>query len=117
MQTNFEPFQKVLVRNSEKMWSVSFYSHFHKLANRHCTVTGLFSECIDYAGNERLLGTTDEPEPKYKWGDKVEVEICAGTWELALYIDKFISYQILHSVYRNDGLEYYTDCHIRPLKQ
>ena len=117
MEHKFEPFQKVLVRNSERMWSASFYSHYHKLADKHCTVTGLFSECIEYYGNEHLLGTTDNPEPKheYKLGDYVEV-YWAGIWNICVYIAKKGNTHVLYSSV-DDSLYHAEYDEIRPLKE
>lgn len=118
MEHKFEPFQKVLVRNSEKMWSASFYSHYHKLAGKHCTVTGLFGECIEYTGNEHLLGTTDDPEPEheYRWGEMVECETEIGKWKKAIYVCYDANLKVHLVIYENRCVIGHAT-NIRPLKE
>lgn len=70
----FKPFEKVLVRDdaAHDGWRASFFSHYEN--GRPVTVNGWsFSRMIPYEGNEKLLGTRDEPEPELKKGDVVLV--------------------------------------------
>ena len=62
----FEPFEKVLVRDEETdKWTVDLYGFEEKEDgyNYQC-VGGCFVYCIPYKGNEHLLGTTKDPEEK-----------------------------------------------------
>jgi hypothetical protein len=66
----FKPFDKVLVRSEETgycIWQAAFYSHFenNKGDGHHVTTAGdyyLDGEVIPYAGNEHLVGTTNNPK-------------------------------------------------------
>lgn len=63
-EPKLQPFQKVLVRDSEgEFWRCSLFSH--KLENKkypfYCINTA-WEYCIPYEGNEHLLGTTDSPK-------------------------------------------------------
>ena len=71
----FKPFQKVLIRdNDSQRWRAGFYSHFDGISPcPHRCVGTSAAQCIPYEGNERLLGTTDGPEPKFRKGDIVAV--------------------------------------------
>ena len=98
MQHKFKPFDKVLVRGGDNgIWRADMFSHVH------CDLVWLTSDncyspscacVIPYEGNERLLGTTDDPilsEPKFKFGDKVEYKDggffeSQKTWKHAIYI-------------------------------
>jgi len=58
-EPTFEPFQKVLVRNSSyDNWRATLYSHYK--SRTHITVGGNFNHCIPYEGNEHLLGTSEK---------------------------------------------------------
>ena len=70
----FKPFEKVLVRDTAAGdgWRASFFSHYH--GGQPVGINGwMFDRMIPYEGNERLLGTTDWPEPEFKKGDIVAV--------------------------------------------
>lgn len=61
-KVELKPFDKVLVRDfSKDKWSISFFS-FKKedcyVCINHCS----WNQCIPYAGNEHLLGTTNNVE-------------------------------------------------------
>ena len=62
----FKPFDKVLVRDCPGgIWVATFYSHYYGDKNKafpHMCVNGAFGQCLPFAGNEHLLGTTDEPK-------------------------------------------------------
>lgn len=56
----FKPFDKVLVRQSDKNdWRVAFYSHFNEEENLHVTAWLSWYQCIPYEGNEHLVGTSN----------------------------------------------------------
>ena len=72
MKHNFKPFDRVLVRDADDdVWRIQFYSHPYE--DFHACLNGVHWQCIPYEGNERLLGTTDSPEPELKKGDAVVV--------------------------------------------
>lgn len=60
----FEPFQKVLVRDGQSSaWSIDLFS-YNTGSNDYpykCLTT-CWSQCIPYEGNEHLLGTSKSPE-------------------------------------------------------
>ena len=61
----FEPFQKVLVRDScDDKWKADYFSHYdedNSLFPYYC-VGNYYKVCIAYEGNEHLLGTDKSPE-------------------------------------------------------
>ena len=61
----FEPFQKVLVRDScDDKWKADYFSHYdedNSLFPYYC-VGYCYKVCIAYEGNEHLLGTNKSPE-------------------------------------------------------
>lgn len=123
MQTNFEPFQKVLVRNffsnGDAPWVSNIFSHFDESSNLpYACIYGQWQHCIPYEGNEHLLGSTDAPKKKhvYQWGDKVEVYI-DGLWLKALYHCRSLTMSDNHLVYIDDGDSVVADKDIRPMKQ
>jgi len=68
----FKPFDRVLVRESDDdQWRCQFYSHPY--GEYHACLNGVHVQCVPFAGNEALLGTTDGPEPEFKKGDAVLV--------------------------------------------
>ena len=68
----FKPFDRVLVReNDDDQWRCQFYSHPY--GDFHACLNGVHVQCIPFAGNEALLGTTNGPEPELKKGDAVLV--------------------------------------------
>ena len=62
-KSQFKPFDKVLVRDSESdKWICAFYSHFDSKGRyNHITVSGMYIMCIPFEGNEHLVGTTKNP--------------------------------------------------------
>ena len=62
-KSQFEPFEKVLVRDAESAkWRCAFYSHFEPNGiYHHITVSGAYAMCIPFEGNEHLVGTTKNP--------------------------------------------------------
>ncbi len=68
----FKPFDRVLVRDADSdVWCIQFYSHPY--GELHACLNSVHVQCIPFAGNEHLLGTTDSPEPELKKGDIVAV--------------------------------------------
>ena len=58
---DFKPFEKVLVRNlSDAKWRCDFFSHTDE--DTYVCVAYSWKQCIQYEGNEALLGTTDNPK-------------------------------------------------------
>lgn len=62
-KTELKPFDKVLVRDrDDREWGCDIFSH---LGDKEGVFICLFSwwrQCIQYEGNEHLLGTTKKPE-------------------------------------------------------
>ena len=61
----FNPFDKVLVRDNGGFWICSLFSHISKIQDRYkyITVTGSFENCIPYNDKTaHLLGTTENYE-------------------------------------------------------
>ena len=60
----FQPFDKVLVRDShEDTWKVDLFSHFKEVSDyRYRCIGNHWNLCIPYEGNEHLVGTADTPE-------------------------------------------------------
>lgn len=63
---SFEPFQKVLARDScNEKWKADYFSHYNNEENsllKYCCVGEYYKVCIAYEGNEHLLGTDKSPE-------------------------------------------------------
>lgn len=61
----FQPFQKVLAKDSEKgifdTWHCCLFSHTSK-EGKYFTSSGMWDECIPFEGNEHLIGTKDDPK-------------------------------------------------------
>lgn len=67
--TTLKPFDKVLVRGSDKQsWYISFFSHCNKLETyKYSCINGVScAQCIPYEGNEHLLDTTNDCDEFYK---------------------------------------------------
>lgn len=61
----FQPYDKVLIRDSDKdQWMPEIFSHYNNNGTYRYRVCGGigFSQCIPYEGNEHLVGTTNKPE-------------------------------------------------------
>lgn len=62
LKTEFKPFDRVLVRDVDSCkWCCDFFSHFNSALDYEC-IGGTWCQCIPYAGNESLVGTTDKPK-------------------------------------------------------
>lgn len=60
MDTRFKPFDKVLVRQSKHMpWMANIFACMSNLENYQC-ISGMWTMCIPYEGNEHLLGKVEE---------------------------------------------------------
>lgn len=63
----FQPFQKVLAKDSEKgifdTWHCCLFSHTSK-EGKYFTSSGIWDECIPFEGNEHLVGTKDDPKER-----------------------------------------------------
>lgn len=68
--TTLKPFQKVLVRDSDKeYWSINLFSFYNEITKQfHCMGNSNigWNECIPYEGNEHLLRTTDDCNEYFK---------------------------------------------------
>lgn len=61
----FEPFQKVLVRDSDDdVWKADYFSNYDESdkLNPYICVGGFYRQCVAYEGSEYLLGTNNNPE-------------------------------------------------------
>ena len=62
---SFKPFNKVLVRcNEDSVWRCELFSHYNTF-NKQCPyvcLSSVYKYCIPYAGNQHLLGTTNNPK-------------------------------------------------------
>ena len=69
--SNFQPFDKVLVRDADDgKWMATFYSHYmyeeKDYPYQFATIgTDVYEQCIPFEGNEHLLGTTDMCDEQY----------------------------------------------------
>lgn len=93
MTQQFEPFQKILVRDRDRdYWRCGFFSHMReKTSFKYVSTEGIWEQCIPYEGNEHLVGTSNsptppEPEQKFVFGDKVEVSDDFSNWYRAIYL-------------------------------
>ena len=70
----FNPYDRVLVRDEEQeRWQAAFYDQYITRNGKfpHHVIGGAcFTQCIPYAGNEHLLGTTDSPGKPGQWKPK-----------------------------------------------
>lgn len=78
----FQPYDRVLVRDSEDKWQIDFYSHWNNDYKQHITLAygdGLKIEDADilpYEGNETLLGSTQEPEEEIELEEREWIMVC-----------------------------------------
>ena len=101
MTQQFEPFQKVLVRDTDdQLWRACLFSHMETQSEHpYKAILSSWVQCIPYEGNEHLLGTADsptppEPEQNFKFGDKVEVSVLGDKWYEAVYLYRSIERHI-----------------------
>lgn len=60
-EPQFKPFDRVLVRDYyDDTWRCSLFSH--KNDDGYCAAGLYWKQCIPYAGNEHLVGTTNKPK-------------------------------------------------------
>lgn len=112
-EVTFEPFQKVLVRDSNQdRWLPDIFRIFDN-CNTHpyyCLHSN-YRQCIPYNDEiKHLLGTTDSPtppEPEFKWGDKVEVrDKEEEDWKQAIYLDTIEADYPYRAICRNSAVWY-----------
>lgn len=64
---SLNPFDKVLVRDSNDKWRIEFFEKFNATNNYpFCCMMNAYRECVPYKGNEHLLDTKDECGNYYK---------------------------------------------------
>ena len=91
MKYDFKPYDRVLTRDGENQcWQADIFSHcIGDDGDIYICISGTWSQCIPFEGNERLVGTSDNPippEPDFNLGDKVEVRISDGQkWIKAIF--------------------------------
>ena len=61
-----EPFMRGFIalesRQRPDRWELSLYAYYDKLNDQHITINGFgWDQCIQFEGNEKLLGTYDDP--------------------------------------------------------
>ena len=89
-EVKFEPFQRVLVRDFDgDVWRINFFSQ--KCGDYYECFVSHWKQCLPYTDETaHLLGTTDSPtppEPKFKFGDHVEVrDDETSSWRKAVYL-------------------------------
>lgn len=67
--TTLKPFDKVLVRNTNKdYWRINMFGYISKGDKQYfmCTANSGFYQCIPYEENKHLLGTTDDCDDYFK---------------------------------------------------
>ena len=114
-EVKFEPFQKVLVRDSNQdRWLPDIFRIFDD-CNTHpyYCMHNNYMQCIPYNDETKhLLGTTDSPTPpelEFTFGDKVEVSDDGDNWIKAVYVLK--NFANSHNAFsRETGLSSYTFC-------
>lgn len=60
----FKPFDKVLVRDQDcKMWKIDLFQNYNPDYQQYpyCCLYASWNQCISYEGNEKLLGTNNNP--------------------------------------------------------
>lgn len=88
-EQKFKPFDRVLVRIGET-WNADFYSHTDEIGD--VTISGGAYPCdniIPYGGNEHLLGTSNDPAPKWqpKPGEPIFVrDNDEESWKIRLFV-------------------------------
>ena len=109
----FEPFQKVLVRDSMSCdWTADFFSHMDE--DNFICVGNSYLQCIPYTPETaHLLGTSQPYEPpkppvEYEWGQKVAVLLSSGQWNEGIYLEH-------DRVATRGGIAWFKKCNIRPL--
>ena len=116
----FEPFEKVLVRDSMSCdWTADFFSHMDE--DNFICVGNSYLQCIPYTPETaHLLGTLqpyDPPTPpvEYEWGQKVEAKFNSA-WEVAIYIGRAAKNKDIIAVLKDDGIfRQFRENEIRPL--
>ena len=94
MKHRFDPFERVLVRNSDgDEWRArhfDVYKQNQKQIVYACTDGICYEQCLPYVGNEELHGTTNAPEPEaiFSFGQKVVVWEYETQKRWARYISK-----------------------------
>lgn len=60
-ECELKPFDKVLVRNNNAFWSADIFGEYIPNKGYMCTSKFIWEDCIPYKGNEKLLGTDNNP--------------------------------------------------------
>ena len=99
-EVKFEPFQRVLVRETDDMvWKAAIFSHQDD-EGIFCASCEYWEQCLPYNNETKhLLGTTDDhtpPKPEFKWGEKVEAkDEMQEPYEPAIYLSPITDHPIL----------------------
>ena len=89
---NFQPYDKVLVRDSDNQaWRCDFFSHVDEVGDKFCTRTW-YEQVIPYNEDTKHLVGTSEPyispeeAPKFEFGDVVEFEYFRGSNRRGIFV-------------------------------
>jgi hypothetical protein len=91
----FEPYQKVLVRDHDsKNWRAAIFSYLDdtNCDYPYCCIGGRYAYCILFEGNEHLINTNTNPEPRFepRKGQLVVVsDEPDRDWEIRKYADYY----------------------------
>lgn len=116
MSEQFNPFQRVLVRDEkEQPWRAALFSFYTE--NKDFPYAAIGSDyrkyCIPYEGNEQFCDTIYDPTPleqEFRFGDKVKVwdKFKGGVEKDALFICKRRGRY--HVLLPNDQIASFTGC-------
>ena len=114
----FEPFQKVLVRDSMSCdWTADFFSHMDE--TKFICVGNAYLQCIPYTPETaHLLGTAQPYEPpvdeatRFTLKEDVEVSFCGG-WVDAVYLAYHGGEADPHVVFESGKVNRFTPSGIR----
>ena len=117
----FEPFEKVLVRDTMSCdWAADFFSHMDE--DNFICVGNSYLQCIPYTPETaHLIGTSQPYEPpkppvEYEWGQKVEV-LRHGCWRKGVFVKNkhCTSQPIIVAIQGHDDTCHVAEKDIRPL--
>lgn len=98
MNHQFKIWQLVIMRDSNAgQWRVDFFLKYTEDATYPYfgMLHGEAKQCLPAAGNEHFIGTTDsppQPQPEFKFGDKVEVSDNNAVFYEAIFIREHVHY-------------------------
>lgn len=103
----FKPYEKVLVRDSEKsVWVATMYSNYvkrNKMFKHKCVDGYVHLYCIPFKNNEHLLGTTNN----FFMPKKGDVVYCIPVGDVYMYPRVFHHYDYDERVYVTEEFHNY----------